>query len=112
MKLSDSAAVNMVRWPESIHGEDIYATPSAIRLPVSANLNGGDDPGAKSSAARGAVDLICPGTVPWRCLFSVSDSQDLGPDSSQFSMEIPPSLCIKVVVPHTSYKSTIGIKLV
>jgi hypothetical protein len=36
-----------------------------IRLPVSANLNGGDDPGARSSAVRGAVDLICPDTVPW-----------------------------------------------
>jgi hypothetical protein len=29
-----------------------------MQLPVSANLNGGDDPGTDSSAARGAVDLI------------------------------------------------------
>jgi hypothetical protein len=30
---------------------------------------------------------------------------------SQISMATSPSLCIKVVVLHTSYKSTIGIKL-
>ena len=36
-----------------------------IRLPASANLNGGDDLGARSSTARGAADLNCSDTVPW-----------------------------------------------
>jgi hypothetical protein len=51
------------------------------------------------------------GTVPWESSFSAPDSQVLGQFSSQISMATSPSLCIKVVVLHTSYKSTIGIKL-
>jgi hypothetical protein len=42
---------------------------------------------------------------------SAPDSQVLGQFFSQISMATSPSLYIKVVVLHTSYKSTIGIKL-
>jgi len=51
-------------------------------------------------------------TVPSEFLFCAPDSQDLGQVFSKCFMATHPKLCIKVVVLHTSYNSTIEIELI
>jgi hypothetical protein len=77
------------------------------------------DPGANHGADRSsAVRFFCRGDLihhralyHGKCFISTPDSHSLGLDFFQISMAASLSLCIKVVVLHTSYKSTIGIKL-
>jgi hypothetical protein len=79
---------------------------------VSANLNGGDDPGSKSSAARGAVDLILPGTVPWEIQFKTPDRATSEQFLSNFWITTSSSHCTKVGELYTTYISTIVTELI
>jgi hypothetical protein len=55
-------------------------------------------------------DLQLGSTVPWQAWFRQPDRAICRGFFFQFHVALSPSLCIKVVVLCTSYKSTIGIK--
>jgi hypothetical protein len=76
------------------------------------------DPSANHGAVRSpavrtaALAVWSPTvTIPWHIFISRPDRALWSTIFSQISMATSPSLCIKVVVLHTSYKLTIGIKL-
>jgi hypothetical protein len=70
----------------------------------------------RQSVAGGKVAALASwsisATVLSGSLFSRPDRAPWSTFFSQISMATSPSLCIKLVVLHTSYKSTIGIKLI
>jgi hypothetical protein len=83
--------------PELSPGEDLLPR-SAIRLPVSTNLNGGDDPDAESSVARGAVDLIFIRYCTMGAIIRVPHRASLALIFFRFSMATSGSASNKVVV--------------